>query len=651
MFPKCELPSEPKFLEIDAVDRVFPTPQGPYVALKGIDLTIEPGEFICAIGHSGCGKSTLLNIVAGLDRASAGGVVLEGKEVREPGPERMVVFQNHSLLPWLTVRQNIALGVNRVFAHLPKSERRQIVEEHIDLVHLRHAADKYPRELSGGMKQRVGIARALALRPKLLLLDEPFGALDALTRGRLQEQLMEICNHHRISALMVTHDVDEALLLSDRIVMLTNGPAARIGQILKVDLPRPRERLTVVNHPAYYRMRGELVEFLNRQKARKQLQLARAKGLTRQRENLEKTTLDVGFIPLTDCAPLAIALEKGFFAAQGLDVNLVRSPSWGAIAEDLREGNLDGAVVVTGMPLALTLGMGEQKPVPMVTALTLNRNGNAITLDRTLWEQGIRTPLALAAYLRQHHPALGMVHPASMHNLLLRRWLLSLGVHPDLDVRLEVVPPPQMVANLSAGNLLGYCVGEPWNSRAVAAGIGWVAASDRDIWPGHPEKVLTVRQDWATAHPHTHRALVQALLQACQFCQASENREEVLQILCRPAYLNADPVWVRPGLAGPFRIGTGEEWYTKDFHIFFGDNAPQRREQLWVLTEMVRWGLVSRPEEPERVLGRLLATEVFEAAAAELELTVPPEPETPIVLGDGTVFDPQHPWAQASPTA
>ncbi|MGQ9865263.1 MAG: CmpA/NrtA family ABC transporter substrate-binding protein [Pseudanabaenaceae cyanobacterium] len=392
-------------------------------------------------------------------------------------------------------------------------------------------------------------------------------------------------------------------------------------------------------------MGRSVVVFLNRQKARKQLQLVRAKGLVRQRENLEKTNLALGFIPLTDCAPLAIALEKGFFAAQGLDVNLVRSPGWGAIAEDLREGNLDGAAVVTGMPLALTLGMEGRKPVPMVTALTLNRNGNAITLDRALWEQGQRTPAAIAASIREKGLPLGMVHPASMHNLLLRRWLMGLGVYPDRDVRLEVVPPPQMVANLSAGNLLGYCVGEPWNSRAVAAGIGWVAATDLDLWPGHPEKVLAVRWDWAIAHPQTHRVLVQALLQACQFCQDPENREEVLQILCRPAYLNADPTWVRPGLAGPFRTGT--EQYTKDFHVFFGNNAPQRREHLWVMTEMVRWGLVSRPEDPELVLERLLATEVFHAAATALNLVVPPAPENPIVFADGTAFDPQNPWPQA----
>ncbi len=259
------------FVEIDHVDRVYSLANGgTYVALKNIDLKIKQGEFVSLIGHSGCGKSTLLNMVAGLDRPTSGGVILEGRQVTSPGPDRMVVFQNYSLLPWLTVRENIALGVDEVLQNIPKGERKGIVEHHIDLVGLRQAADKRPGQLSGGMRQRVAIARALALRPKLLLLDEPFGALDALTRGGLQEKLMQICQESKVTAIMVTHDVDEALLLSDRIVMLTNGPDAHIGQILDVPIPRPRKRMEVVNHPTYYGLRNEIIYFLNQQKKAKQ---------------------------------------------------------------------------------------------------------------------------------------------------------------------------------------------------------------------------------------------------------------------------------------------------------------------------------------------------------------------------------------------
>ncbi|NJL90320.1 MAG: ATP-binding cassette domain-containing protein, partial [Coleofasciculaceae cyanobacterium SM2_1_6] len=305
------------FVEIDHVDKVFPLANGAkYIALKNVDLNIQKGEFITLIGHSGCGKSTLLNMVAGLEQPSAGGVILEGKLVTAPGPERMVVFQNYSLLPWMTVRQNIALAVNRVFRDLPKGERRGIVEQHIDLVSLRPAADKLPAQLSGGMKQRVAIARALAIRPKMLLLDEPFGALDALTRGGLQEQLMKICQESKVTCLMVTHDVDEALLLSDRIVMLTNGPAAQIGQILEVPIPRPRDRHSVVNHPSYYSLRSEMIYFLDQQKRSKQKKSIKAAAIASH--GLEKINLSLGFIPLTDCAPLVVAQEKGFFAKYGL---------------------------------------------------------------------------------------------------------------------------------------------------------------------------------------------------------------------------------------------------------------------------------------------------------------------------------------------
>jgi bicarbonate transport system ATP-binding protein len=258
-------------VDVQEIEKNFPlSGGGNYLALKGIDLQIQKGEFISLIGHSGCGKSTLLNMIAGLDLPTGGTVLVDGETVKRPGPDKMVVFQNYSLLPWLTVRQNIALAVNTVYPQLSLSERRDTVERNIQLVNLSAAGDKYPAELSGGMKQRVAIARALAIRPRLLLLDEPFGALDALTRGNLQQQLMQICQESGLTAVMVTHDVDEALLLSDRVVCLSNGPAARIGRIVAVPIPRPRDRLTVMDHPDYYALRAELIHFLQEQRRLKQ---------------------------------------------------------------------------------------------------------------------------------------------------------------------------------------------------------------------------------------------------------------------------------------------------------------------------------------------------------------------------------------------
>ena len=254
---------------------------GTYVALKGIDLEIKKGEFVSLVGHSGCGKSTLLNMVAGLDLPTEGLVTIDGQRISQPGPDRMVVFQNYSLLPWRTVRENITLAVDSVMKGLPKADRLDIIQKHIDMVGLGPHSEKQPALLSGGQKQRVAIARALALRPKLLLLDEPFGALDALTRGNLQEKLMEICQEYEISALMVTHDVDEAVLLSDRIVMLTNGPESKIGGILEVDIPRPRKRMEVVTHPSYYALRSEMIYFLNQQKRVKKLRARKVPAIAR----------------------------------------------------------------------------------------------------------------------------------------------------------------------------------------------------------------------------------------------------------------------------------------------------------------------------------------------------------------------------------
>jgi nitrate/nitrite transport system ATP-binding protein len=250
-------------LDLTDVSIEFPTPKGPFVALQGVNLKIQRGEFISLIGHSGCGKSTVLNIVAGLYQATRGGVVLDGKEVNEPGPERAVVFQNHSLLPWLTVYQNVELAVKQVFkGKKSKAEMREWILHNLNLVHMSHALDKRPDEISGGMKQRVGIARALAMEPTVLLMDEPFGALDALTRAHLQDSLMEIQNDLNNTVIMITHDVDEAVLLSDRIVMMTNGPAATVGEILDVKLERPRNRIELADDAEYNHYRHAVLSFL-----------------------------------------------------------------------------------------------------------------------------------------------------------------------------------------------------------------------------------------------------------------------------------------------------------------------------------------------------------------------------------------------------
>src|SRR5688572_19672729 len=254
-----------KYLSIENVSKTFVRGKDKTEVLRDISLTVSKGEYISLIGHSGCGKSTLLNIVAGLTPATEGCVILQNKEVYQPGPDRAVVFQNHSLLPWLTVYQNVRLAVDKVFRESKSSaERHEWTVHNLKLVHMEHALDKRPNEISGGMKQRVGIARAIAMSPKVLLLDEPFGALDALTRAHLQDQVMQIHATLGNTVLMITHDVEEAVLLSDRIVMLTNGPAATIGSILDVPLPRPRARLELLADPTYISCRSAVLEFLHR---------------------------------------------------------------------------------------------------------------------------------------------------------------------------------------------------------------------------------------------------------------------------------------------------------------------------------------------------------------------------------------------------
>lgn len=256
-------PDKPNpFLIVDNVSKIYPTPKGPYTVLENVDLAVNEGEFLCIIGHSGCGKTTLLNMVSGFSQPSVGNVTLHGKRITQPGPDRMVVFQGYALLPWLTAFENIYLAVDSVHPKKSEAEKRRIVQEHLALVGLADAGEKKPPQLSGGMRQRVAIARALAVRPEVLILDEPFGALDAITKEELQVELLKIWNDHRCTVLMITHDIDEALFLADRLVMMTNGPAATIGEVIDIPFPRPRDRDRIMEDPEFYNLRNYILDYL-----------------------------------------------------------------------------------------------------------------------------------------------------------------------------------------------------------------------------------------------------------------------------------------------------------------------------------------------------------------------------------------------------
>jgi nitrate/nitrite transport system ATP-binding protein len=291
----------------------------------------------------------------------------------------------------------------------------------------------------------------------------------------------------------------------------------------------------------------------------------------------------------------------------------------------------------------------------MVTALTLSRNGNAITLHRRFHESGVASVADLKTWMAAHperRPVFAMVHPASMHNLILRAWLASGGIDPDRDVDLIVIPPPQMVATLKAGTIDGFCVGDPWNSRAVQEGIGTVIATDPELWNGHCEKVLGVRKEWADAHPRTHEALVKALLEACRWCEDPEHREELAEMLARTAYVGTDPGTIRPGLVGPYDRGTGEPAGIVDFIRFHGDhrNAPERQDAVWILSQLARWGLCPFPADWEDVADAVQDRDLFRRAAAAVghDTAAAPPPAGPIRLFGSDCLDPQDPLAYLS---
>ena len=638
------------FLTVDDVTQVFPLSDGGrYVALKDIDLEIREGEFVSLIGHSGCGKSTLLNLLAGLTQASSGGILIDGRQVTDPGPDRMVVFQNYSLLPWQTVRQNVALAVNRVMGDRSAAERREIVERNLAMVGLSAATDKFPAELSGGMKQRVAIARALAIRPRLLLLDEPFGALDALTRGNLQEQLMRICQEAGVTTVMVTHDVDEALLLSDRVVMMTNGPEAGIGQILTVPFAQPRQRLTVMEHPDYYRLRSELIGFLQQQRRLRQRRATAAPAASGSRRTAGQTpasaptTVRLGYLPGLDVAPLAMALERRLFDQERVSVIPVSFANWERLEERLRDGDLQAAITSASTPLALALGLDGSDPWPAITPMTVSRNGNAFCLARRFREAGVRNRAELATWLRQRseplHIALSQRH--GIPELLLRHWLAGGGIDIERQVRFSVMSPMTMVGALRAERIDGFLAGRYRVALAVAERFGTVMATDQDIWSGHPEKVLTCHEGWAERHPQALTALAAGLMRGAEPCDDGSRREELTAMLSQPQWLGTQAaVALRSQFADEDGSGT-----RLPYNRYHADRAhvPNRAEGSWLLSQFSRWGWCAFPTNRVELLSQVYRPDLCDQALEAAGYAALRPDRRPFPLADGIAFDQDDP--------
>lgn len=659
------------YLHIDHVGMTFKTDSGPLNVLQSVDLKVQQGEFISLIGHSGCGKSTVLNIVAGLLKATEGGVLLENQQVDEPGPDRAVVFQNHSLLPWLSTYDNVRLAVDQVFKRSKtKAQRDEWTRHNLELVNMSHALDRKPDEISGGMKQRVGIARALAMEPKVLLMDEPFGALDSLTRTHMQDSLMEIQARLNNTVLMITQDVDEAVLLSDRIVMMSNGPSATIGEILDINLERPRHRLDLAEDPAFNHYRAEVVKFLHERHQSETSSVvaasptppATANGeehtatsdthksnivsigsarTTSSGSRLEKSQLTLGFVPLTDCAPLVIAAEKGFFNEHGLQVELSRESSWANIRDKVSTGMLDGAQMLAAIPLEAAFD--SERTQAMVTSLSLDLNGNAITLSRELYGRMMATgredldtaagaARALKMVVDQDRNAgrpplsFAVVFAQSSHNYLLRYWMADAGIDPDRDVRLIVVPPQQVGHHLRVGLIAGCCVGEPWNTLAVSDGLGRIVATTHDIWNNHPEKVFAVTRYWAECNPNTHHAVIKSLLQACAWLEAPENRSEACEILSQGRYVNVPVDVLETSLSGTLQTSSGgEKQAAPDYNVFhrYAANMPWRSHALWFYSQMLRWGELDSTADVQRAADAVYRPDEYRAAANALGFPCP----------------------------
>jgi nitrate/nitrite transport system substrate-binding protein len=489
-------------------------------------------------------------------------------------------------------------------------------------------------------------------------MDEPFGALDSLTRTHMQDSLMEIQARLNNTVVMITHDVDEAVLLSDRIVMMTNGPSATVGEILDINLERPRDRLGLAEDPGYNHYRAEVVKFLHERhsgtgggagESAALPTVAKPQNIVKlplaEKDSggsrLEKKALMLGFMPLTDCAPLVIAKEKGLFSKYGLDVELSRESSWANIRDKVSTGMLDGAQMLAAMPLAASLD--SLRSQPMVTSMSLDLNGNAATLSKELYGRMMaigRDDLdtaqgaakALKAVIDRDREAgrpklsFAVVFPQSSHNYLLRYWMADAGIDPDNDVRLIVVPPPQVGHYLRAGMIAGCCVGEPWNTLAVSEGLGRVVVTSYDIWNNHPEKVFAVTRNWAQSNPNTHKAVLKALLQACVWLDEADNRHEACELLSQGRYVNVPVDVLEKSLTGTVLTSSDTSPRSApDYNVFhrYAANFPWRSHAIWFLSQMLRWGEVSDPSVIDDIAKSVYRPEGYRTAAKSLGMPFP----------------------------
>ncbi|HEX8465412.1 MAG TPA: nitrate ABC transporter ATP-binding protein [Abditibacterium sp.] len=629
------------FVQIQGVQKSFKTNKGLYNALRDINLTVSQGEFVAFIGHSGCGKSTLLNMIAGLYPPTAGKVLVDGREIKGPGSDRAMVFQNYALLPWLSVSENVFQAVDSVYEkNMTAPEKRATADKFIEMVGLGKHKDKLPGQLSGGMKQRAAIARAFATKPEVLLLDEPFGALDALTKGALHDELLQIWDEsaqagRKQTIFMVTHDIDEAIYLCDRIVVFTNGPGATIGEVIEVPIPRPRDKRLMSTLTAYGEIKSRLIDLLT-------------VGSLGQKKAIERDvrTVRVGFMPLTDCAPLVMAKELELDHKYGFKLEIAKDSSWMSVRDKLITGELDAAHCLWSLPFSIAAGVAEPKGEKLPIALTMSANGQAITLSNDKFPipfgdlKALKLAIELQREVKGEPLVFAATFPGGTHDMWLRTTLTAAGISPD-DYKVVTIPPPQMVINLSLGNIDGFSAGEPWNALAANRGAGWTFLTSQDVWPDHPEKALVVNPQFAAARRDALKSLMKAILEACLWLDDPKHLDRAAQKLAMPEHVGAAYEVIKGRLQGEYEMGGDAGHKSYETKIAFSQggrlNTPQPAYGEWFLNQFGAVGLETPLDfdagalSQELILSELYAEVVAEMSEAGFEFHAPTSVQTPML--------------------